>query len=386
MRFLAGISVVVLIFIAVGAARAQGEAVETQYGEITAVESQLEEQDEVLERGIEEISDLGSELEESQALVDGARSRSEELEAEAESLRRDARWNRAAYERAKDRHEQSAREAYKGGGLKGMDFLLDSLLDSGGSGVLTDPAVVGALFGGRDALERYQASEQVLRDTIRQVSEKEQAYDQAVKEEGGRAEELRRKEEELEGIIAELRVERDRSFDQLQELRARERARILRTDPATGGTADQKNYELRIAREEIVAEEVEPIPKKRYIRLYKQSAKKYGFAEDWRILAAVGKVESNHGENMGPSTAGAMGPMQFLPSTWLTSGVDGNGDGIANIMDPEDAIPAAAKYLKTGGAPEDWYAALYSYNHADWYVKKVLAVAQAYRQMPTKAG
>jgi soluble lytic murein transglycosylase-like protein len=95
----------------------------------------------------------------------------------------------------------------------------------------------------------------------------------------------------------------------------------------------------------------------------------------------VGKVESDHGANMGPSTAGAMGPMQFLPSTWETSGVDGNGDGVANIMDPRDAIPAAASYLKTGGAPEDWYRALFTYNHADWYVVKVLGVAEGYRRL-----
>jgi membrane-bound lytic murein transglycosylase B len=50
-------------------------------------------------------------------------------------------------------------------------------------------------------------------------------------------------------------------------------------------------------------------------------------------------------------------------------------------MDPEDAIAAAAGYLKVGGAPHDWYRALYSYNHADWYVKKVLAVAEGYRRL-----
>jgi membrane-bound lytic murein transglycosylase B len=53
-----------------------------------------------------------------------------------------------------------------------------------------------------------------------------------------------------------------------------------------------------------------------------------------------------------------MGPMQFLPSTWQQFGVDGNQDGVANIMDPEDAIPAAASYLKRGGAPDNFYAAL----------------------------
>ena len=49
-------------------------------------------------------------------------------------------------------------------------------------------------------------------------------------------------------------------------------------------------------------------------------------------------------------------------------------------MDPEDAIPAAARYLKAGNAPKDWYEALYTYNHSGSYVKKVLRVAEAYRK------
>ena len=92
-------------------------------------------------------------------------------------------------------------------------------------------------------------------------------------------------------------------------------------------------------------------------------------------------AESNHGENMGPSNAGAMGPMQFLPSTWQQFGVDGNQDGVANIMDPEDAIPAAASYLKRGGAPDNFYAALYTYNRAGWYVREVLGIAEGYRRL-----
>ena len=140
-------------------------------------------------------------------------------------------------------------------------------------------------------------------------------------------------------------------------------------------------HELEVAREDIVATSVEPASEDAYMELYEAAAATYGFGPDWYILAAVGKVESDHGQAMGPSSAGAMGPMQFMPTTWETSGVDGNGDGVANVMDPEDAIPAAASYLQDGGAPQDWYRALYSYNHADWYVKKVLAVAEAYRRL-----
>ena len=163
----------------------------------------------------------------------------------------------------------------------------------------------------------------------------------------------------------EDRPNRDRERDR-QEQEEREQAR---------------ERELEIARDEILAQPVEPIPYEEYVRLYRESAERYGFAGDWYVLAAVGKIESNHGENMGPSSAGAMGPMQFLPSTWSSYGVDGDGNGESNIMDPEDAIPAAAAYLKAGGAPDDWYAALFTYNRAGWYVEEVLAIAESYRRI-----
>ena len=65
----------------------------------------------------------------------------------------------------------------------------------------------------------------------------------------------------------------------------------------------------------------------------------------WQVLAAINKIESNFGRNMGPSSAGAVGWMQFMPDTWLRWGMDGNGDGIADPWNPEDAIHAAARYL-----------------------------------------
>lgn len=102
----------------------------------------------------------------------------------------------------------------------------------------------------------------------------------------------------------------------------------------------------------------------------------------WQVLAAVGEVESGHGRNNGPSSAGALGPMQFLPSTWAAYAVDGDGDGRADIMSPFDAVPGAALYLCRNGAgegPEGLYNALFAYNRADWYVRKVLATAERYR-------
>jgi hypothetical protein len=114
-----------------------------------------------------------------------------------------------------------------------------------------------------------------------------------------------------------------------------------------------------------------------YLRLYQETGSSVGL--DWSVLAAIGYVESGHGRNVGPSAAGALGPMQFLPSTWAVYGVDGNGDGRRSTMDPEDAIPGAARLLSANGAPASWERALFAYNHADWYVRQVLAQAERYR-------
>lgn len=165
----------------------------------------------------------------------------------------------------------------------------------------------------------------------------------------------------------------------VRELRERAKAGDLRP-AATSYGKERRSRELRIARQDIVSQPVDELSLKRYKKLYEEAAEEYGFGEDWYVLAAVGKVESDHGQNMGPSSAGALGPMQFMPSTWESYGLDANKDGRANIMDPEDAIPAAARYLKAGGAPDDWYEALFTYNHAGWYVEKVLKVAEKYRQ------
>jgi murein DD-endopeptidase MepM/ murein hydrolase activator NlpD len=98
----------------------------------------------------------------------------------------------------------------------------------------------------------------------------------------------------------------------------------------------------------------------------------------WEVLAAINKVESNFGQNMGPSSAGAVGWMQFMPSTWLRYGVDANGDGVADPWNPNDAVYSAARYLAAAGGGSNLDHAVYAYNHADWYVNEVLGLAQAY--------
>ena len=96
------------------------------------------------------------------------------------------------------------------------------------------------------------------------------------------------------------------------------------------------------------------------------------------MLAAINKVESNFGRNMGPSSAGAIGWMQFMPSTWDRWGVDANGDGLADPWNAEDAITAAARYLAASGGATDISRAIFSYNHAQWYVDEVLQLARLF--------
>jgi murein DD-endopeptidase MepM/ murein hydrolase activator NlpD len=104
----------------------------------------------------------------------------------------------------------------------------------------------------------------------------------------------------------------------------------------------------------------------------------------WQVLAAINKVESNFGRNMGPSSAGAIGWMQFMPSTWERWGMDADGDGIADPWNPQDAIFAAARYLAAAGGRTDIARGVFAYNHAQWYVDEVLGLARLYGQSGTE--
>jgi membrane-bound lytic murein transglycosylase B len=104
----------------------------------------------------------------------------------------------------------------------------------------------------------------------------------------------------------------------------------------------------------------------------------------WTVLAAIAQIESGQGANNGPSSAGALGPMQFLPSTWAAWGIDAFGQtGTPDIMNPLDAVPSAARMLCADGAGAggaSLEAAIYDYNHADWYVSEVLTLAREYAE------
>jgi membrane-bound lytic murein transglycosylase B len=123
------------------------------------------------------------------------------------------------------------------------------------------------------------------------------------------------------------------------------------------------------------------------IPVYQRAADAYGLGpQGAAILASINGIESAFGTNMGPSTAGAIGWMQFLPSTWESYGVDASGDGVRDPYNPEDAIFAAASYLSAAGMPADTYNAIFAYNHADWYVAEVLANASCYGSLIGAAG
>ena len=108
------------------------------------------------------------------------------------------------------------------------------------------------------------------------------------------------------------------------------------------------------------------------IRYYRAAQHRFGVS--WRVLAAVNLVESAFGRMRNHSTAGAQGPMQFIPQTWAAYGMGGD------IRDPHDAILGAANYLHANGAPRNYRVALYHYNPSSLYVDAVLAYADRVRR------
>jgi hypothetical protein len=103
----------------------------------------------------------------------------------------------------------------------------------------------------------------------------------------------------------------------------------------------------------------------------------------WQVLASINRIETHFGQLAGvTSTAGAIGWMQFLPSTWEAYGVDANGDGRKDPYNPVDAICGAARYLRAAGGETDLRRAIFAYNHADWYVDEVLLYADQYGKLP----
>jgi hypothetical protein len=126
-----------------------------------------------------------------------------------------------------------------------------------------------------------------------------------------------------------------------------------------------------------------------YRRLYLVGARRCR-GLSWAVLAAIGKVESDHGRAQLPgvrsgwNAAGAAGPMQFgigqgrAGNAWARYGGDFDQNGRVSVYDPGDAIPAAARYLCAAGAPRRLNGALYAYNHSWTYVTRVKRLARGY--------
>ena len=116
------------------------------------------------------------------------------------------------------------------------------------------------------------------------------------------------------------------------------------------------------------------------LSIYQAAGIEYGIR--WEILAAINEIETDYGRNLNVSSAGAVGWMQFMPSTWAAYGTDANKDGRKDPYNPVDAIFAAARYLAAAGYSQDVRAAIFAYNHADWYVDSVLLRARLIAGVP----
>jgi hypothetical protein len=150
-----------------------------------------------------------------------------------------------------------------------------------------------------------------------------------------------------------------------------------------GGVAAHARATLRARRE--LAPLATPQPKRAWttgparpagelLGYYRDAQRRFGVR--WPVLAAVNLVESAFGRMRSTSTAGAQGPMQFIPQTWSAYGMGGD------IRDPHDAILGAANYLHANGAPRDVAGALYHYNPSSHYVNAVLAYAGRIKRDP----
>ena len=118
-----------------------------------------------------------------------------------------------------------------------------------------------------------------------------------------------------------------------------------------------------------------PAPAHELLRYYKKAGRRFNIP--WQTLASLNFVESRFGRILGPSSAGAMGPMQFMPATWAAYGNGGD------IMDPHDSIMGAARYLSASGAPQRMADALFAYNRSTDYVKAIQIYAKQMTHHPS---
>jgi cell wall-associated NlpC family hydrolase len=167
---------------------------------------------------------------------------------------------------------------------------------------------------------------------------------------------------------------------------------------AGGSGANCQAMAANLAQPGVSAEAANSIPSN-YLKWFQKAGLQYNVS--WTVLAGIAKVESNDGRttlpgvNSGSNAFGAAGPMQIgidgasgnqwggtatHPASEVVNGVatDEDGDGVASVYDPADAIAGAAKYLVAHGVQQNVASAIFGYNHADWYVEEVLSWASTY--------
>jgi peptidoglycan DL-endopeptidase CwlO len=167
---------------------------------------------------------------------------------------------------------------------------------------------------------------------------------------------------------------------------------------AGGGGADCGSAAANAVQPGVSTEAANSVPAN-YLKWFQKVGLQYNVS--WTILAGIGKVESDDGRTTLPGVTsgqngfGAAGPMQIgiegastnawggtadHPASEVVDGVatDEDGDGFADVYDPADAIAGAAKYLVAHGVQQNPAAAIFAYNHADWYVQEVLNWASTY--------
>ena len=349
---------VMLTTLIAGSVQAEEGGVAAKQGDLqsAAVTSELQRQERELDRTIGALAQVGTELEEAQGRVDGAKAHQEALGRRVQELDAALEAQKEASVRSSSRLEDRLRFAYKGGELEGLLLLLAGFF--GGNDIRSSPfATLQATRliteSGR-SIQDYKETKQRLRSTLRQVEETRAEYREFGEESQESVQELKGRKLALRASVEGLGFRSGLLEERLVELTAEEEAGLLERPPATGvgeegeaknredvrnegqnrdGKQNQdgkrnrdevreprgeereeraREWELEIARDDIESRPVAPTPYEEYIRLYRASAQRYGFGGDWYVLAAVGKIESNHGENVSPSGAGVMGPMQFL--------------------------------------------------------------------------
>ncbi len=263
---------------------------------------------------------------------------------------------------------------------RAVDSRVRALYMSGGT-----PALVASVLGADSAGEALRRASYVQRlvragtsaatvsaDSGAALRDRAQALQRAADRATTTAADVERRFADLSAALAAATTELARLDARASGLEAAERA-AAQVDALNAAVAAAGQRRVASAR----ASDVVPLE---YLRLYHRAARTCA-GMSWTLLAAIGQVETGHGANTSSSYAGAQGPMQFMPATFASYGVDGDGDGVADILNPADAIYTAARYLCANGAgrgEEATARAVWHYNHADWYVALVLKLAGQY--------